>query len=257
MWSANGPFVAKEPFAGRVHPADRGLLLVVHVHVVFVSHLARSSLTEAAAIAPLVGATEYETRVALATTPPAIIFTTRDRARAEDAVAGIRSRGHGAYVFDDDGIVPTARMKRMDDFRLDPDGIRRTANDDFLPYGDIFAVLRALHEKPIEESRSPDHEPVAYFFRRSGDTPWILRAHHSSFSGLGVERTAIAFTNFVRTLARIRESAPSAVYDDRLVRRTVAPRLTLALPDSPRDGIDLLAHLLAMSIASQGGSPYR
>lgn len=240
------------------------------MHVVFVSHLARPSVTEAAAVAKLVGTTEYEARVALATTPPAIVMTTRDRDRADAAVSAMRARGHGVYAFDDATVIPTTRMKRMDDFRLDTDGVRRTADGDLLPYGDVFAILRAQHEQTREIENAFDRrrhfdntirlqqfEQVAYFFRRSGDTPWILRAHHSTFSGLGTERTSIAYQNFQRTLARLREQAPTAVYDDRLVRRTVPLRSTLVLPESSRDGVDLLAHLLAMSIASQGGSPYR
>jgi hypothetical protein len=53
-----------------------------------------------------------------------------------------------------------------------------------------------------------------------------------------------------------------SVYDERLVRRRVAERvredsMLEATIRSSRDGIDLLAHLLALSIANQGGSPYR
>lgn len=103
-----------------------------------------------------------------------------------------------------------------------------------------------------------DRENVAYFFRRSGERPWILRERHASYTGLGAERTAVAFANFTRTIGRLRESCPMAVFDDRLVRRRVAER---ALPDSlvrsSRDGMDLLAHLLALTLASQAGSPYR
>ncbi|HEY8078466.1 MAG TPA: hypothetical protein VIF62_30260 [Labilithrix sp.] len=223
--------------------------------VVFVSHLARPSASEAAALAPILGATEYEARMALAPTPPAIVMTTRDRDRAETAVAAIRARGHGAHAFDDAALVPSARMTRMDDFRFEPDGVRRVTGDELLLYGDVFAVLRAIHES--EEDPGADPEPVAYFFRRSGATPWILRAFHSTYLALGEARTTIAFTNFTRTLARMRESAPMAVYDDRLLRRRPAERIAIESLQSSRDVVDVLAHLLAMSIASQGGSPYR
>ena len=48
-----------------------------------------------------------------------------------------------------------------------------------------------------------------------------------------------------------------AVFDDRLARRLVPERLDAEGISSSSHGMDLLAHLLAMSIASQGGSPYR
>lgn len=100
-------------------------------------------------------------------------------------------------------------------------------------------------------------EPVVYFFRRSGEKPWLLRERHASYVGLGDERTPIAFANFTRTIARVRANAAMAVYDDRLARRRVAERIIDIGERSSRNGMDLLAHLLAMTIASQGGSPYR
>ena len=75
--------------------------------------------------------------------------------------------------------------------------------------------------------------------------------------GLGSDRTPIAFVNFTRTLTRMREASAMAIYDDRLSRRRIAERAGAEGQRSSREGMDLLAHLLAMTIASQGGSPYR
>jgi hypothetical protein len=55
----------------------------------------------------------------------------------------------------------------------------------------------------------------------------------------------------------MREASAMAVYDDRLARRRVPERAGAEGERSSREGMDLLAHLLAMTIASQGGSPYR
>jgi hypothetical protein len=254
------------------------------VYVAFVTHLARPAVSEAGPLATALGTTEYETRLALATPPPCILLMTSERGRAEDAVAAIRARGHGAYTFDGAQFVPSDRMPRVDDFRLDADGVRRVHDGALLPYGDVFAILRAVHdtsgaiEHPSRQrsyapprarlGSTPDpgavvtkveeREHVAYFFRRSGEAPWILRERHASYTGLGRERAPVAFQNFMHTLARIRELAPMAVSDDRLLRRRVAERLVSeSALRSSRDGVDLLAHLLAMSIANQGGSPYR
>ncbi len=244
---------------------------------VFVANLARPALIEADAMAPLLAKTPYETRLALAAGPPSIVLTTSDRDRATNVLGLLRSRGHGAHAFDDESFVKSGAMARLDDFRLDADGVRRTANGDLLPYGDVFAILRAVHEssstsernvdspdRMVSESssqtvtvRSQQREHVAYFFRRSGERPWLLRERHTSYVGLGQERGPVAFANFTRLLVRLREASPMAVFDDRLVRRRVVERLDTGGLTSSRQGMDLLAHLLAMTIASQGGSPYR
>lgn len=247
--------------------------------MVFVAHLSRPALAEAEAIAASVGMTPYEARLALAPGPPSIVLSTGDRDRANEVLALLRARGHGAHVFDDETFVSTTRMTKADDFVLDVEGMRRTANGELLPYGDVYAILRAVHDSTNATerqarasiadglvidaqamrviSRTEDREHVAYFFRRSGEKPWILRERHASYVGLGAERSPVAFANFTRTIDRMRESSTMAIYDDRLARRRVAERTSGAGQRSSREGMDLLAHLLAMSIASQGGSPYR
>ena len=155
-----------------------------------------------------------------------------------------------------------------------------------LGYGDVFAILRAVHdtvrhsERPAPSTRANanllehwapsvaslrlgtrhvDRESVAYFFRRSGERPWILRERHASYAGLGEERTPVAFANFTRTVTRIADACTNVIVDDRLVRRRVAERAAPGAPvRSSQEGMDLLAHLLAFTLAAQnGGSPYR
>jgi hypothetical protein len=249
------------------------------VFVVFVANLARPALVEAEVIAASVGMTSYEARLALASGPPSIVLSTTDRGRAGDVLAMLRARGHGAHVFDDENFVATSGMIRADDFVLDAEGMRRTTSGDLLPYGDVYAILRAVHDSQSATerqarssiadglvisgdalrvvSKTEDREHVAYFFRRSGERPWILRERHASYVGLGAERSPVAFANFTRTINRMRESSAMAIYDDRLARRRVAERLSAGGHRSSGEGMDLLAHLLAMMIASQGGSPYR
>ena len=247
---------------------------------VFVANLARPALLEAEALAPLLAKTPFEARLALAAGPPSIVLATTDRDRAANVLGMLRSRGHAAHAFDDESFVKSDVMAKIDDFRLDADGVRRTTNGDLLPYGDVYAILRAVHDSSASTERevfgagmgdgmrsdanappivvkSEDREHVAYFFRRSGERPWLLRERHASYVGLGQERGPVAFANFTRLLARIREASPMAVFDDRLVRRRVVERLDTEGVTSSRHGMDLLAHLLAMTIASQGGSPYR
>ncbi len=251
--------------------------------VVFVARLASPAGVEAAALAPLLGVTEYETRLALSAPPPTILLVTTSRQRANDAVAAVRARGHLAHVFDDEAFTGSDAMTSFVDFHLDADGVRRVPDGALLPYGDVFAILRAVHDsarekhtaRPPRPIQSPlerlfptrdtrivtsfrEREHVAYFFRRSGARPWILRERSTSYAGLGSERQPAAFANFAATVARMREACPMAVTDDRLLRRRVAERtLGDPLSTSSQEGVDLLAHLLAFSIASHAGSPYR
>jgi hypothetical protein len=260
------------------------------VYVVFVSALgpslapglplgpARSvaAAGEAALLASALGLTEYEVRLALAVPPPAILLTTTDEARAEGAAGAVRARGHEAWVFDDTLLVPSEAMTSFDDFRSDPDGIRRQRDGALLAHGDVFAILAAVHDLSRERvqerytrtspvaalhvvTRHEDREHVAYFFRRSGERPWLLRERHTSYEGLGHARKATARANFEELLSQFRKAAPRAVFDNRLLRRRPDHRFGagIDLEVTRQYGMDLLAHLLATSIASQGGSPYR
>ena len=170
--------------------------------VVFVAHLARPALVEADVIAERIGTTPYDTRLALAAGPPSVVLVTHERDRAADVLAVLRARGHGAHTFDEENFVSSEAMTRMTDFTLEPDGIRRASTDDFLPYGDIFAILRAVHEASSVLEGPEEREHVAYFFRRSGEKPWLLRERHTSYVGLGQDRGPVAFTNFTRALWR-------------------------------------------------------
>lgn len=249
--------------------------------VVFVSHLGRAAHAEADAFASILGITPYEARLALAPSPPCIVQTSAAKDRADQFVGALRSRGHGAHVFDDALFVPSRKMVPLDDFAFEAEGVVRLETREVLGYGDVFAILRAVHDtsdhvehsfetttgtrrytQPRNVTKRADREHVAYFFRRSGDRPWILRERHARYMGLGTELGPIAFGNFQRVLSRVREQSTSAVVDDRLVRRRVAERraddamASLTMRTS-QDGVDLLAHLLAMTILGQGGSPYR
>jgi hypothetical protein len=255
------------------------------VFTVFLAHLGRDVGAEAPHLATLLGTTEYEARLALAAPAPAIMVHAAERDRAAECVAALRGRGHGAHAFDDELLVPSERMVKLDDFRFEVDGVRRRADDELLGFGDVFAILRAVHDTVRESERpapaqraignilerfSPtpenlrlgtrheERESVAYMFRRSGERPWILRERHANYAGLGGERTPVAFANFNRTLDRLAASCTNAIVDDRLLRRRVAERASPGMPmRSSRQGMDLLAHLLACMIGSQNGSPYR
>ena len=47
-----------------------------------------------------------QTFAALAAGPPSVVLSTADPNRANDVLAVLRSRGHGAHAFDDEGDLP-------------------------------------------------------------------------------------------------------------------------------------------------------
>ena len=84
--------------------------------------------------------------------------------------------------------------------------------------------------------------------------PPRARAH---YEGLGAARGLTALENFATTIRLLRERAPGARYDERLVRMQRAPeRAALqgtgarsTVTTSSSSGVDVLAHLLALSFS--------
>jgi hypothetical protein len=157
-----------------------------------------------------------------------------------------------------------------------------------LPYADILCLLRAIHRgRAKTETRTTERkfdigksllsgglanskvvtktsseaaesrEPVLYVFRRSGATPWLLREARTSYEGLGPARGLTATANFATTIRLLRERAPNAVYDERLVHAHRAlERSSMqgtgaksTVTSSFASGIDALAHLVALTLA--------
>ena len=95
---------------------------------------------------------------------------------------------------------------------------------------------------------------MLYIFRAGGETPWLLRERGTSYAGLGAGLVASSAQNFLSTIAWLRERAPSALYDERLLNpRNAVLRLTRSgsasastLSTSSAGGVDLLAHLIAL-----------
>jgi hypothetical protein len=97
-------------------------------------------------------------------------------------------------------------------------------------------------------TRHEEHrEQVLYLFRRSGEAPFILRERGAIYSGLGADTAPTAFENFQRTIRRLRERAPDAAYDERLM----TARTVRGIADGS-DAADLLAYLIATHAMSAG-----
>lgn len=254
------------------------------VFVVALAELHGTVEAEAAALAADLGMTAYEARLLLVAGMPAVVKTTDDRAVALDRLAALRARGHGAIACDLSAVVPSSAMTRIQRFEIDDGAITlRDHPDGRLPFDDVLVLIAAVHREHTDtttttretkfsmqralltggvamtktvskEARSTvdEREGVLYVFRRSGPPPWILHERSTAWTGLPV-LAPTASENFRATMALLRERAPGAAFDDRLVTRRAPERTALSgasggatVRSSNEAGVDLLAHLIAL-----------
>jgi len=151
-----------------------------------------------------------------------------------------------------------------------------------LPFDDILVLIRATHRRRTEtkvdvkerklgigravatggllltktvhreETRVTDErDQVLYVFRRSGERPWLVRERAAGYGWLGDRLAPSSLQNFVATVALLRERAPGAAYDERLMgfRKPLLFAASAAKDGSSSSSeptADLLAHLLAL-----------
>lgn len=264
------------------------------MYVVAITVLGTSIEDEAAALARDLETTAYEERLLLNGGLPAVVLKSQDRAAAEKLLGKIVARGHQAVACDASAVVPSDRMTLLRHFAFEPDAVVLTDREARLPYSDIIAILRATHRTRTEtESEvkskqfsmgrallsgglmlrknvagkeraiSSETEQVLYLFRGSGAEPWLLRERAANYSALVEDLAPSSAQNFLKTIARFRELAPDATFDDRLTApRPVSSRVSRSVSAksesfavSSSGGVDLLAHVIALSIAAR--PPYR
>jgi hypothetical protein len=259
--------------------------------VILVTLLTGEAMDDArlAQLATDLGLVAYEARMTVAAGYPAVLATMADASRAHDLVATLRAHGGDAVACDANEVVSSDAMVALDKFTLDAHAIRAGRQE--LVWGDVLCLLRASHRarsstetkttetkfsagkslltgglsntttvtKHAKES-SESREQVLYVFRRSGQTPWVLR-EYSRYEGLGSALARTTIENFATTVRLLRERAPDAVYDERLVSRARVPERALrrgtaaqsTVTHSSASGVDVLAHLVALSIARSHG----
>ena len=254
------------------------------MYVVALAALAGDLNAESAPLAKDLGITPYEARMILTAGLPAVVLTTPELGPATALVEVLRVRKHGVVVCDSDAMVVRSRMVSMQRFRLEDDAV--VADDPGAPearleYDDIQSLLRATHRQTVAttgrvterrfragaammtmgvvhskttvrevKTETEVREEVLYAFRRSGATPWIL-SESAQFLGLGAALGPTRHGNFLTTTRFLRERSRFASFDERLVsRRKLPDRFTGS------DGMDLLAHILALWLAG-AADPYR
>ncbi len=265
------------------------------VFVVAIVALAGTAESEAPELAQDLGIGAYEAGQLLRGGTPFVTMRTGDRRTAVSHLDRLRLRGHEAVGFDAESVVSSANMGEVKGFAFEGEGIRfqlRGRPDDFVSFDDFVCFVRAVHRtservttktrersfdfkkfaisggiamtKVVEKESSVQHEerePVVYLFRRTS-TPILFCATRAKYLGLGPDVRPTQLENFERTLASLREKAPHAPYDDRLVGlRRIHEKVTLPTRGqevvSSAQGVDLLAHVVAMTVSRAGANPYR
>ncbi|MDB5215801.1 MAG: hypothetical protein JWO86_3728 [Myxococcaceae bacterium] len=261
--------------------------------VVALMALASSVEDEAPRLAADLGSTAYEAGLLLRSPSPVPLLRTEDRARALDLLAKLRARGHDAVACDAGAVVSTGAMTQVRSFRMDDGAFVVTSGNDAttVPWSDVRALVRAIHrtssehiEKSAEKKLSlgraamsggvmltktvtktakhtvEEREQVLYVFRDNG-TPLLAALSRTRYDGLGADLRPSQIENFNTLVRAVRARAPQAIYDERLLAprpgiERVTPGASGTVSASSSDGIDLLAHLIALA-GTRAQRPYR
>jgi hypothetical protein len=263
--------------------------------VVALAELGTSVEAETHALAADLGVTVYEARLRLAAGLPCIVLSTPDRDLALEMLRKLRARGHGAVAFDARAVVPASSMVAVRKYRLEADALELDSADgappsaERLPYTEMTVLLRAMHRSSREQrvdvkevklrpmaaiatggliltktvnkevrSTVEEREQVLYVFGK-GKPPWLLRESTAQSSGRGEAMHATRALNFAASVRILRERAPHAAYDERLlaVKKLPEPPVNpneLRGQERATGGMDLLAHALALWLSRKGGA---
>lgn len=249
--------------------------------------------TEAPLLAADLGLTAYEAALLLRAPSPVPLLRTDDRDRARSLLAALRGRGHDAVACDAAAVVASDAMIHVRSFVATPDTLAvvdASGQADRLEWASVIAFVRAVHRTRSEsvdkvtaqkfdlgraamsggimvtrkvttttKHASEEREPVLYVFRRGG-LPLLFAQSRLRYDGLGASLRPSQLENFITLVRELRDHAPFAAHDERLL----APRpgegrvragANGAVHASSSDGVDVLAHLVAM--ATSRTTPYR
>lgn len=197
-----------------------------------------------AALAAALDTSPYEAGRHLAAGGARVLSTFAERAQADRAAAALAAAGFAPFVLD----PAAARDERVvvRGFELagralavsDREGTRLA-----VPYAAITALVRGVRmregdeREPLVEVHAPS-APVLEF----GE-------HRLQYDGLHLERQATAAANFARLVARLREQAPQAGYDDRLNTRA-AQLAVLGDRLAPETHLEVATLLVAQTLQS-------
>lgn len=260
--------------------------------IVAIVALGRPASEEAPTLAADLGVTSYEVSVMLRAPTPIVVLRSEDRARTVELLGKLRSRGHEAVACELDAVVSSDDMFRPKSFRFDGNEFigQGGGREHRLCATDVAALVRATHESHLEttvktrerkisvgrvamsgglmmtkeasgEARrvTDEREAVLYVYRSNGPA-WLLASTQMRYDGLGADMRRSRTENFEVLVKTLRELAPSAPYDVRLLAVHPSPTVIAGGPKhlsaSSSGTIDLLAHIVALSLG-RAARPYR
>ena len=252
------------------------------MNFVALTRLATSPDVEAPLLAQELGGTAFEAGQQLRGVLPSVVLRTEDGARANALCASLRARGHGALVCDPASVVSHRAMFSPQRFLLEARGlvgIARQGPEQVVAWDDIAGLVRATHVAQVTQvgvekgrafspgkavlsggllltkatekevrSQVTEKETVLYVFGRGGP-PWLLAESGLKYEGLAQAMKPARLENFQTLVRMLRERAPAALFDDRLLQFRGGP----GAPNTP-ETIDLLAHLIVLASAPNSAS---
>ncbi len=206
----------------------------------------------AAALARRSGLTPYDARTRLSGEPPRVAAILADFVAAEALVAGLVADGFSASVLSVAGVEHDADRDLVSGLSFGPDAIAftlrggRTREVRYAAIALIVRGVRATSSTVVEESTSKKfsagrailsgglimrkttttttsrtdeaRESFAYFYEAGRGPALAIYEHRLDYRFLGAAIAPAASANFALVLRKVRERAPGARYDERLVR---------------------------------------
>lgn len=243
---------------------------------------------EVSALTPLLGMGVYELRLALSGPLPLVLLETEDADRARSLLASLRGRGHGAVACDDASVTSSADMLRPKSFVFEPGVITfetpgaapmrvnpeevlglvvathareedsdREVREKKLSLGRAAmtgGLVRSKTKTVTERASTRESERVLYLLNRSGSGHVLLRETRLHYSGLGARKGHSAIESFSTLIAALREHAPLAFHDERLLRQRAGGSIQVSRTSTSRTvttsnerEVDVAVHLLAVA----------
>ena len=115
-----------------------------------------------------------------------------------------------------------------------------------------------MFSKTVTKERSEiasDYEQVLYIYRKIGEIPLLFRQNHLRYSGLKERIGHSSAESFANLVAFLRECAPGALYDSRLLSHRRKPETThvkkagsiKTVESSNLSETDLAAYIIALA----------
>jgi hypothetical protein len=238
-----------------------------------------------ASLARRTGLTPYDARTRLAGEPPRLAAIVADGAAAQATAAGLVADGFDARVLAASAIEHDATRDVVQSLALAPDGLACALRDGrtrTIPWAALALVVRGVRTtsstvveetktkqfsagrailsgglwmsktKTSTSSRTEEAREGFLYLHEAGRGPGVaIYEHRTDYRFLGPELAPHASANFAIVLRKIRERAPGARVDERLVRPPALGAMPLA-PGGFDPGewrSDVAAAVIALGVA--------